>query len=73
LFVTPAPINEHASGAPTTFRPTTFRVVNLPDPSAWRVELEDGSAVEVASTGDALKVHTTSAPRRHRIFADPHA
>jgi hypothetical protein len=62
LFVTPEPANEQASDAPTT-----FRVVNLPDPARWTVELEDGGVVRSAVVGDALEVHTTSAPRRHRI------
>ena len=62
LFVTPEPLNEHTSG-----QPTTFRVVNLPDPTSWWVELEDGGAVEAAPAADTLEVHTTSAPRRHRI------
>jgi hypothetical protein len=62
LFVTPEPINERASG-----ESTTFRVVNVPDPTSWRVELEDGSVVEATATADTLQVHTTSAPRQHRI------
>ena len=56
-------MNERAAG-----EPTTFRVVNLPDPTRWTVELEDGGAVRAAVVGDALEVRTTSAPRRHRIM-----
>ena len=37
LLVTPSPMNESGSA-----EPTTFRVINLPDPSRWKVELETG-------------------------------
>jgi len=47
--------------------PTTFRVINLPDPSRWKGELEAGDAVETTVAGDALAVHTTAAARRHLI------
>ena len=63
LFVTPEPLNESHAG-----EPTAFRIVNLPDPTSWRVELEDGSGVEVTPANDALQVHTTSAPRQHRVM-----
>jgi len=44
-----------------------FSVINLPEPSRWKVELEDGNAVEAVGRGDALEVRTTAAPRRHVI------
>ena len=62
LFVTPQPLNDDRSG-----EPTTFHVIDLPDPTAWRVELEDGSTVHTTPLPDALEIRTTSAPRQHRI------
>ncbi len=62
LFVTPEPANAQLAKLPTT-----FRVVNLPDPARWRVELDDGEPVEAVVHDDALVLHTTAAPRRHRI------
>ena len=62
LFVTPAPMNDQVAK-----EPTTFRVVNLSDPPSWRVELEDGTPVDATAVAGALEVHTTAAPRRHRI------
>ena len=62
LFITPSPMNER--GAAET---TTFRVINLPDPSRWKVELETGESVAAVVRGDALEVQTTAAPRRHLI------
>jgi hypothetical protein len=62
LFVTPAPMN-----ATVDATPTTFRVVNLPDPSRWLVELDTGAPVEAGTSGGALEVRTTAARRRHVI------
>jgi hypothetical protein len=62
LFVTPAPMN-----ATVNATPTTFRVINLPDPSRWRVELEAGEAVEAVPSADAIEVHTIATARRHLI------
>jgi hypothetical protein len=62
LFVTPSPMNDRATTAPTT-----FRVINLPDPSRWTADLETGDRLESAVREAALEVHTTAAPRRHLI------
>jgi hypothetical protein len=62
LTVTPEPLNDARAG-----EPTSFRVINVDDPSGWFVETDDGTAVESAGVNGALEVRTTSARRRHLI------
>ena len=57
LFVTPSPMNESGSA-----EPTTFRVINLPDPSRWKVELEDRRRRRI---GGSRRLHSKcTRPRR---------